>query len=604
MKAVPPLKRLEKAGLYDPALERDACGVGVVANINGSKSHEIVAQAVQILVRLGHRGACGCDPETGDGAGILLQLPHAFFEKEARRLGFALPAAGRYGVGVAFLPRDRAARSWAEEAIRVGLDEEGLSLLGWRDVPVVPEAIGPLARDAMPVIRHYFAGAPNNFDGDALERKLYLARKESERLIREHTADGAGLDFTDFYVVSCSSRTLIYKGLLKSEQLGDFYPDLSDESVESAFGLVHSRFSTNTLGEWKLSHPYRYIAHNGEINTVRGNRNWMTARERSMTSDLFGKEVSKLAPVCAPGQSDSASFDNVFELMVMSGREVEHVAAMMIPEAWYGHEAMPQAWKDFYEYHGGLMEPWDGPALIAFTDGRKIGAVLDRNGLRPFRYTITRDGLLVMASESGVLEIEPHRIEMRRRLRPGQMFLLDLEEGRIIGNEEIKGRLSSRRPYGEWLRRNRVPLDILVPHDAPAESAAIARYDAATLTVHQQVFGYTQEDVNLLIEPMAREAGEPTGSMGNDAALAVLSDRPQSTFSYFKQLFAQVSNPPLDYVREALVTQLSVPVGTRRNVFDETPEHARLLRIDHPILLNDELETIKGLQLPGLVSRT
>jgi len=594
---VPLLKRLTKAGIYDPAFERDACGVGLVANIDGSPSHEIITQALEVLVNLGHRGACGCDPETGDGAGILLQIPHAFFEQEARRNGLHLPEAGRYGIGMVFLPRDAITRSACEDAIQQGIAEEELVFLGWRNVPVSPDAIGTLSREVMPVIRQYFVQAPAGMPGDALERKLYLARKEAERLVAELAAEGPAQGCDDFYICSCSSRTLIYKGLIMAHQLGAFYDDLNEPSMISAFGLVHSRFSTNTLGEWKLAHPYRYIAHNGEINTVRGNRNWMTARERSLTSSFFGKEISKLTPVCTPGYSDSASFDNVFELLVMGGREVEHAAAMMIPEAWYGHQEMPHARKDFYEYHGILMEPWDGPALVAFTDGRKIGAVLDRNGLRPFRYMVTKDGLLVMASETGVLEVDPSRIDVRGRLHPGRMFLLDLEQGRIVNDDEIKDGLAARQPYGDWLKAKLVVLDELpVPTEAP-------EVDSESLVARQQAFGYTQEDLDLLLEPMGNEGAEPTGSMGNDAALAVLSDRPQNLFAYFKQLFAQVSNPPLDYVREALVTQLAMPVGTRRNLFSETLEHARVLRIDHPILRNEDMEILKRLSLPGLSSR-
>ena len=594
---VPLLKRLKKAGIYDPAFERDACGVGIVANIDGSASHEIISQALEVLVNLGHRGACGCDPETGDGAGILLQIAHDFFEQEAERNGLHLPEAGRYGIGMVFLPPDPVARIACEAAILQGVAEEELVFLGWRNVPISPDAIGTLAREIMPVIRQYFVQAPEGMPGDALERKLYLARKEAERLVRELAAEGSGPGCDEFYICSCSSRTIIYKGLIMAHQLSNFYADLNDPSLIRAFGLVHSRFSTNTLGDWKLAHPYRYIAHNGEINTVRGNRNWMTARERSLTSSVFGKEISKLTPVCTPGYSDSASLDNVFELLVMGGREVEHAAAMMIPEAWYGHMEMPQARKDFYEYHGILMEPWDGPALVAFTDGRKIGAVLDRNGLRPFRYMVTKDGLLVMASETGVLEVDPSRIGVRGRLHPGRMFLLDLDQGRIVDDDEIKDGLAARHPYGDWLKAKRVILDEL---PTPSEVPGV---DFESLGARQQAFGYTQEDLNLLLEPMGVEGTEPTGSMGNDAALAVLSDRPQNLFSYFKQLFAQVSNPPLDYVREALVTQLAVPVGTRRNLFSETLEHARVLRIDHPILRNEEMATLKRLSLQGLSSR-
>ncbi len=596
----PALVPMPRAGLYDPAFERDACGVGVVANIDGSPTHRIIDQALQVLINLGHRGACGADPETGDGAGILIQMPHAFFARAARKARVELPAPGRYGVGMVFLPRSRRLRARCERAIVHGLRDEDLTLLGWRDVPVEPNAIGPLARAVQPTIRQFFVAPLPEITGDGLERKLYVARKVIERYIAEIAAGTPSTAVNDFYICSLSSRTIVYKGLIMAHQIGGFYTDLGDESMATAFGLVHSRFSTNTLGEWKLAHPYRYLAHNGEINTVRGNRNWTSARERVLVSHLFGEDVHKLAPVCAEGASDTASLDSVLELLAMDGRSVEHAMAMMIPEAWYGHESMPDARKEFYEFHGCLMEPWDGPALVAFTDGRKIGAVLDRNGLRPFRYTITKDGLLVMASETGVLEIEPERIAVRGRLRPGCMFLLDLEEGRIVDDAELKQQLAARRPYGEWLRQNRVILD-----DLPApDPAAVPGIDLECLVTRQQVFGYSQEDLRLLMTPMGRDATEPIGSMGNDTPLAVLSDRPQSLYTYFKQLFAQVSNPPLDAIREQLVTQLSVPVGTQQNLFDETPRHARMLRIDHPILSNADLVKIKGLDLPGLRSRT
>ncbi|HIF13069.1 MAG TPA: glutamate synthase subunit alpha, partial [Dehalococcoidia bacterium] len=537
-------KKMRKAGLYDPAFERDACGVGMVANIDGSDNHKLIEQALEILVNLGHRGATGSDPETGDGAGILIQTPHSFFKRVTHELGFDLPEARRYGVGMMFLPREDDLRSSVEAEVVAGLTHEGLSILGWRDVPTDPTVIGYLAREVMPVIRQVFIVEPgtsqNGDDGDAFERRLYIARKEIERRVVALTETVPEQDLDVFYVCSLSSRTVVYKGLIMTEQLEGFFPDLREQDVTSAFALVHSRFSTNTLGEWKLAHPYRYLCHNGEINTVRGNRNWMAAREQSFTSDVFGDDVSKLAPVNAMAASDTASLDEVFELLNIGGRSVEHVAAMMIPESWYGHESMSQSRKDFYEYHGGVMEPWDGPALIAFTDGRKVGAVLDRNGLRPFRYYITKDGLLVMSSETGVLEIEPDRIAEKRRLEPGRMFLLDLEEGRIVGDDEIKDSLADQQPYGEWLDQERVILDELP--DVPA--ATVPGIDLETLVTRQQAFGYTQEDLRILIEPMGREGAEGIGSMGNDTPLAVLSDRPQPLFTYFKQLFAQVSNPP------------------------------------------------------------
>ena len=597
---VPSLKRMVKAGLYDPAFEKDACGVGLVANIDGRKSHLIVEQGLEVLMNLRHRGACGCDPETGDGAGVLMQLPHDFLVAAAREAGSELPAEGGYGVAMTFFPQDDADRERCRQAFEQAIAHEGLGFLGWRAVPIEPQAIGELARAIMPVIELGFVAAPQGMEQDALERKLYVTRKEIERLGRELGDAISDESHAAFYICSMSSQTLIYKGLIMAEQLSDFFPDLSHPAMVSAFALVHSRFSTNTLGEWKLAHPYRYLAHNGEINTVRGNRNWMSARERSLTSAAYGDDVAKLSPVCGEGQSDTASLDNVFELLAMGGREVEHVAAMMIPEAWFGHESMGQERKDFYEFHGTMTEPWDGPALVAFANGRKVGAVLDRNGLRPFRYTVTKDGLIVMASETGVLEIEPERIEYRDRIRPGRMFLLDLEQGRIVDDDELKDDLARRQPYGEWLVENRLVLD-----DLPAVALPLVpAVEPATLTRRQRAFHYTTEDLNILMEPMARDAIEATGSMGNDAAIAVVSDRPQHVFTYFKQLFAQVSNPPLDAIREELVTQLSVPAGTRQNLFEETPLHARVLRIDHPIMTNADLAKLRSLTGDGFRSRT
>ncbi|MFW6195002.1 MAG: glutamate synthase large subunit [Chloroflexota bacterium] len=604
VRTAPAIKPLRKRGLYDPAYEHDACGVGVVANIDGARTHEVVNQALEVLINLGHRGAKGADPETGDGAGILLGMPHEFFEKTAPEAGISLPPRDRYGVGMVFLPQDRSLREQCEQAIENGVAEEGLTFLGWRNVPVDPSAIGYLAREVMPVIRQCFVAAPDSLvDGDdefAVERKLYVARKQAERHVGRMTNHVPAEELSAFYICSMSSRTIVYKGLLLAEQIDDFYPDLQDEDVKTGFSLVHSRFSTNTLGDWKLAHPYRYICHNGEINTVRGNRNWMSARERTLTSGKFGEDVKKLAPICSQEDSDTASLDNVFELLALGGREVEHVAAMMIPESWFGHESMPQELQDFYEFHGCMMEPWDGPALVAFTDGRKIGAVLDRNGLRPFRYTVTHDGLLIMGSETGVLPVAAERIKLRERIQPGRMFLLDMGEGRIISDEETKGKLAGRQPYGKWLAEQREKLDELPDPDG----AAVPGIDLDTLVTRQQAFGYTQEDLRILMEPMGLTGAEPIGSMGNDAPLAVLSERPQNLYTYFKQLFAQVSNPPLDAIREELVTQLSVPAGTRSNVFDESPQHCRVLRIDHPVMRNKDLAKVKDLDLPGLRTTT
>jgi glutamate synthase (NADPH/NADH) large chain/glutamate synthase (ferredoxin) len=589
-----------KAGLYDPAFERDACGVGLVANIDGHKNHTIVDQGLEVLINLAHRGACGCDPETGDGTGLLIQIPHDFLTLAAREVGFDLPIEGRYGVAMTFFPENFADRDRCRAAFEQAVASAGLTFLGWRAVPIQSMAIGELARQMMPAIEQGFVAAPDGMSQDSLEHKLYVTRKEVERLVYELGDAISDESQSAFYICSMSSQTIVYKGLIMAERLLDFYTDLSDPSMVSAFALVHSRFSTNTLGEWKLAHPYRYLAHNGEINTVRGNRNWMASREHSLISDHYGDDVDKLAPVCEEGQSDTASLDNVFELLAMGGRDLQHVAAMMIPEAWYGHESMDQELKDFYEFHGTMMEPWDGPALVAFTNGRQVGAVLDRNGLRPFRFTVTKDGLIVMASETGALEIDPERIEYRDRIRPGRMFLLDLEQGRIVDNDELKDDLAQRQPYGEWLVENRLVLDDLPGVDALLVPAA----EPSTLTQRQRVFHYTTEDLNIVMEPMARDAIEATGSMGNDAAIAVVSDRPQHMFTYFKQLFAQVSNPPLDAIREQLVTQLSVPAGTRQNLFEETPLHARVLRIDHPIMTNSDLAKLRSLDGDGFHSRT
>ena len=598
---LPNFTKIAERGLYVPELERDACGVGMVANITGKRSHEIIDQALEVLVNLGHRGASGADPLTGDGAGITIQMPDAFMRKVAGEEGISLPAERRYGVAMCFLPVEDGLNTAARAALESSATENGMQVLGWRDVPVDPDAIGITAQTTMPKIAQLFVSAPDGVEDDDLERVLYLARKSTEKNFADSESDPEIRKtlLREFYVCSWSSRTLIYKGMLLVDQLARFYHDLADEIMVSAFALVHSRFSTNTLGSWKLAHPFRMLAHNGEINTIRSNRNWMQARERTIDSPFFGDKIDQLIPICQSGDaSDTASLDNVFELLRMTGRSVEHTAAMLMPAAWYGHESMPQNVKDFYEYHGNIMEPWDGPAMIVFTDGDAIGAVLDRNGLRPFRYWVTNDDLLVMASETGVLNIDPERIKYRSRLEPGRMFLIDFKQQRIVEPDEVIDRIASQNPYGKWLEENRATIDSLPKADSYPEP------DIETLISRQMAFGYTREDLHLLIRPMAITGHQPQGSMGGDAPIAVLSDKPQNMFAYFKQAFAQVSNPPLDAIREKLITQRAVPAGRRPNIFETTPLHCRTLRIDHPILRNSELAKIKTSTVPGVKAKT
>ena len=586
------LRELAQHGLYSPQLEHDSCGVGVVAHIRGGQSHQIITEGLEALVNLGHRGACGCDPETGDGAGILIQLPHQFFQQETPALGIALPEPGRYGVGMVFLPPAADAQAQGRALINRCIAAEGLELLGWRAVPVNPDKLGRDARAVQPHIEQVFVGGPPVQDRASLERKLYILRKVIEREIKDCGLSAADADY--FYICSLSNRTLVYKGLLMAHQVAGFYPDLQNAALVSAFALVHSRFSTNTLGHWKLAHPYRFLAHNGEINTLRGNINWMHAREAQFESPLFGADIKKIPPVMTPGASDTAGFDNALELLTMTGRSLDHAMLMMIPEAWEQHTAMAPEKRDFYEYHSGLMEPWDGPAMIVAATDRHICAVLDRNGLRPFRYTVTKDDKLVMASETGVLDIPPAQIKERGRLQPGRMFLVSLAEGRIIGDTELKENLSRRQPYGQWLRENKVALADLPP------AAAAARPDRAELTRRQRAFGYTHEELRMLTTPMAASGYEAVGSMGNDAPLAVLSEQNQLLFNYFKQLFAQVTNPPLDAIREELVTSLEAFIGGERNLFAETPEHCRQLKLQSPLLTGGELAQIRRLEAPGL----
>ena len=582
---------ISRNGLYDPFYEHDACGVGFVANLTGKATHTIIRQGIQICENLEHRGACGCDPETGDGAGMLIQIPHRLFQKEADRLKFALPEFGAYAAGMVFLPHDANDRARCISIIEKTVSEEGQQILGWRDVPRDSSSIGTIAREGEPVIQQVFVKRAAGLDQDAFERKLYVIRKVVERTI-------LGSDIQSkkqFYIPSMSSRSIIYKGLMLAPQIDRYYLDLSDEDCESAISLVHQRYSTNTFPSWPLAHPFRYLAHNGEINTLRGNINMMSSREAHIESPLFGDDLQKLSPIHTIGGSDSAILDNSFELLMLGGRSAAHAMMMLIPEPWSGHESMPDEKKAFYEYHACMQEPWDGPASIAFTDGVQIGAVLDRNGLRPSRYWVTDDGFVVMASEVGVLDVPQEKIVKKGRLEPGRMFLIDTEEQRIIDDEEIKSSICSRQPYRTWLNTHRHVL----PTECPSVNGKSEPHEVP-LQERQQVFGYTLEDLEILIAPMARKGKQPVGSMGNDAPLAVLSNRPQLLFNYFKQLFAQVTNPPIDPIREEIVMSLETDMGRERNLLGETPEHCEQLHLLSPIITNEQLDRIKHIDEPGL----
>ena len=589
-----PEQYMPKQGLYDPRFEHDSCGVGFVAHLKGQKSHAIIRNGIQVLENLSHRGACGCDPETGDGAGITIQMPDTFLRKKCAQLHIDLPPLGDYGAGIVFLPplaEDRnIIEQWTEHIIR----EEGQKFLGWREVPHDPTKIGKVARSVMPAFKQLFIGRGKNTASDAFERKLYVIRKRLYNKVQDSVLNQRNY----YYFCSLSNKTLVYKGQLLAEQLDRFFPDLSDPDMTSALAMVHSRYSTNTFPTWALAHPYRMIAHNGEINTLRGNINWTHAREMQFVSKAFGKDLKKVLSIVVPHGSDSATFDNVFEMLVLSGRSLAHAIMMMIPEAWNGHESMSKEKKDFYEYHSCLMEPWDGPASMTFTDGRYIGAVLDRNGLRPSRYWLTKDDLVIMASETGVLPVETDKILKKWRLQPGKIFLIDTQAGRIIDDEEIKGGYATRKPYGKWLKENLVTLETL------PKPKKVHGFNAKTLLERQKVFGYTLEDLKILLQPMATTSLEATGSMGNDTPLAVLSQRPQPLFNYFKQLFAQVTNPPIDSIREEVVMDESMMLGSEGNLLDETPEHAHRLRVARPILTNEELEKIRHVNIGSLKATT
>jgi len=581
-------------GLYDPRHEHDACGIGFVASVRGHKSHDIIEKGIKVLINLTHRGACGCDPETGDGAGVLIQIPHKFFARECSRLGFALPAPGEYGVGMIFFPVERHQRLYCEGILERVVREEGLEVLGWRDTPIDGTAIGRVARGSQPYIQQIFVGRPGGMDEPAFERKLYVVRKRVEAEVAKTDLEDKGM----FYIPSLSARTIVYKGLLLAPQISHFYRELSDPDVMSALCLVHQRFSTNTFPSWQLAHPYRYVAHNGEINTLKGNVNWMYARQSVLSSPLFGDDIKKLFPIIAPGGSDSANFDNAVELLFQAGRSLPHVMAMLIPEAWAGNPHMKPEKREFYEYHASLMEPWDGPAAMAFTDGKVIGAALDRNGLRPGRYVVTHDDLVIMASEAGVLAVAPENIKTKGRLQPGKMFLVDTEEGRIISDKEIKQRLYRRQPYGEWLKQYQITLDQL------PEPPRVHGSDHDTILCRQRAFGYTDEDIKLILGPMAALGEEPIGSMGTDTPLACLSDKPQPLFNYFRQLFAQVTNPPIDPIREEMVMSLISYIGSEGNILDEVPENCHMLKLPHPILTNRDLEKLRRVSRGDMLAAT
>ncbi|MCD4526382.1 glutamate synthase large subunit [Nocardioides sp. cx-173] len=571
-------------GLYDPRHEKDACGVAFVATLTGEASHDIVAKALTALRNLEHRGAAGAEPNSGDGAGILMQVPDAFLRAV---VGFELPPANAYAVGTAFLQGDDAHVAQTRARIEALAEEEGLAVLGWRDVPTDPSILGATALGVMPSFQQLFvAGARQRVTGMSLERMAYCLRKRAER-------------DADVYFPSLSSRTLAYKGMLTTEQLDGFYPDLLDERVASALAVVHSRFSTNTFPSWPLSHPFRFIAHNGEINTVMGNRNWMRAREALLSSDLIPGDLERIFPIVTTGASDSASFDEVLELLHMGGRSLPHSVLMMIPEAWENHTEMDAKRRDFYSFHSALMEPWDGPACVVFTDGAQIGAVLDRNGLRPSRYWVTDDGLVVLASEVGVLDLDPASIVRKGRLQPGRMFLVDTDEHRIIEDEEIKAELASEHPYGEWLHAGLIHLN-----DIPEREHIIHTH--ASVTRRQQIFGYTEEELRILLTPMANTGGEPLGSMGTDTPIAALSDKPRLLFDYFSQLFAQVTNPPLDAIREELVTSLNGTIGPEANLLDPTPASCRQVVLPFPVISNDDLAKIRHINrdgdMPGFIT--
>ena len=580
----------EKQGLYDPQFEHDSCGVGFVAQIKNRQSHQVVQQGLRLLCNLDHRGALGADPDTGDGSGILIQIPHHFFVEECQQAGFYLPEVGEYGIASIFLPQDPVARRHCGEVIESHIVENGMDLLGWRDVPINIDYVGKQARSTMPAMRHLFMGYRRleNFDQEKFERKLYITRKA----IRTALQDVEGLIIT-----SMSSRTIVYKGMLIPHQMEHFFLDLSDLRISSSIALVHTRFPTNTFPRWDLVQPFRNLAHNGEINSLRGNINWMLGRRPILASPLYDN-IKEIQPVIIPRGSDSACMDNVFEFLIQSGYSLPHAMMMMVPEAWEKNPDMNPEKQAFYEFHDHLMEPWDGPASLTFTDGIRIGATLDRNGLRPSRYVVTKDDFVIMGSEVGAVDIDPENIKFKGRLQPGKMFLVDTEDGRIIDDSELKKGICSAQPYARWLKENVLKLSSL------PKPAKVPETDFDTLLMRQKIFGYTNEDLNLLLTPMVSDGAEASGSMGNDTPLAVLSEKPRLLYDYFKQIFAQVSNPPVDAIREELVMSLTSRLGPQRNILEPGPEHARMLKLDHPILNNEQLAQLKELDINDFYSST
>ncbi len=585
----------EKSGLYDPRNEKDSCGVGFVADIQGRRSHQILLDARHMLDSMSHRGACGCEANTGDGAGFLTALPHEFLARVASEdLGRELPPPGQFAAGNVFLPRGDEFRQRCKDEVEAIIQSEGQEVIGWRTVPTrtVEADIGPSALASEPVIEQLFVGA-QGLDGDSFERKLYVIRKRSSRLLRSLEDDEAEA----FYICSLSTKVIIYKGQLMSEQVVPYFPDLEDPDYTSHLAMVHSRFSTNTFPSWDRAQPNRFMSHNGEINTLRGNMNWMAAREGGMESTLFEGGIDKCFPVCEPDCSDSGTFDNVLEFLLMAGRSLPEAVMMMIPEAWQNHESMDRSKRDFYEYHSALMEPWDGPASIAFTDGHYIGAVLDRNGLRPSRYYVTHDDKVIMASEVGVVHVEPENVKFKGRLQPGRMFLVDFEQGKIIDDEELKQDMASRRPYGQWVDSQALDLDSLPP------ASADTCLDEKELLSRMQAFGYTVETLSFMLRPLVTEKRDPVGSMGNDSALACLSDQPRMIYDYFKQLFAQVTNPAIDSIREEMVMSLECFIGPEGNLLEATEGQASRIRVPHPILTNEETASLKIIDQGGWKTR-
>jgi len=589
---------LEPQGLYDPKFEKDACGVGFIANMHGKKSHGIVSDALKILFNLQHRGACGCDPDTGDGAGILMQVPHKFLVEVAGKIGIKLPEAGSYGVAFAFLSKDAKEQSHAEKAFEKFANEEGLKILGWREVPVNSDAIGWLARSQEPALKQAFIVAKDSGKSNQdLETSLYVCRRKTENWASSSAIDGKK---PSVYFASCSSRTLIYKGMLKADQLLTYFQDLSNPLMESALAIVHSRYSTNTFPQWALAQPFRFLAHNGEINTLQGNAHWLKARSAMMQNERFGKNIEHIVPLPSEGLSDSAILDQGLELLIQAGRSLPHAITMMVPEAYEGQPDMESAKRAYYQYHSCLMEPWDGPADLCFSDGTLVGAMLDRNGLRPSRYSVLNDGTVILASETGVLPIPQEKIITKGRLQPGRIFLVDTSAGKIITDEEVKDKLAKQSPYLQWIEQYQLTLEKLPDIEVEENS----KKEFTSLLKRQHAFGFTQEDINRILLPMAKDGKEPVSSMGTDIPLAVLSDRSQLLFNYFKQLFAQVTNPPIDAIREEVVMSTESLLGAEVNLLGESPLHARMLRLETPTLTNSELERIRRAHLPGFETKT